>query len=75
METDSGVSNDSVESCGVTCSSNTGSNGSINGCEDVRIDATDPKKKFYQLLYANEDFQKKLVSNINSFVQVVRDPM
>jgi hypothetical protein len=46
MEADSGVSNDSVESFGVTCSSNTGCNGAIDGCEDVRIDATDPKKKF-----------------------------
>jgi hypothetical protein len=59
METDSDVSNDSVESFGVTCSSNNGCDDAIDRCEDVRIDATDPKKTFYQLLYANADFQKK----------------
>jgi hypothetical protein len=62
METDSGLSNDSVESSQITSSNNGGSSGdgAMDGCEDVRIDA---KKTFYQLLYANADFQKKLVSN------------
>ncbi len=44
----------------------------IDGCEDVRIDAKDPKKTFYQLLYANADFQQKLVSN-RSIIKRVKE--